>query len=87
MRALVLISLLALAACKEEVAKAPDPIALTEDALAHYCMMNIAEHPGPKAQIFLAGLPDPIFFAQVRDALSYLNSAEQDGLSGGFLCQ
>ncbi len=84
MRYAVLIAACLLCACKEEVAQAPDPLPLTEETIAHYCMMNIAEHPGPKAQIFLSGLPDPIFFAQVRDALSYLNSAEQDGYVAAF---
>ena len=77
--ALPLLVLLALPACKEETAALPDPVPLSAETIAHYCMMNIAEHPGPKAQIFLSGLPDPIFFAQVRDAFTYLASAEQDG--------
>ena len=75
----LIVSLLLLSACKEDVAEAPDPVSLTAETVAHYCMMNIAEHPGPKAQIFLSGLPDPVFFAQVRDAFTYLASAEQDG--------
>ncbi|MCK0150461.1 nitrous oxide reductase accessory protein NosL [Marivita sp. S6314] len=75
----VLIPLLALTACKEDLAEAPDPMPLTAENVAHYCMMNISEHPGPKAQIFLSGMPDPIFFAQVRDAFTYIASAEQDG--------
>ncbi|WP_300054970.1 nitrous oxide reductase accessory protein NosL [uncultured Roseobacter sp.] len=79
MRYLILIVLLAVTACKEELTELPDPMPLTADNLAHYCMMNISEHPGPKAQIFLIGLPDPIFFAQVRDAFTYVSSAEQDG--------
>lgn len=79
MRLLILMGLVMLAACKEELAQAPDPVPLTADNLAHYCMMNISEHPGPKAQIFLSGLPDPIFFAQVRDAFTYIASAEQEG--------
>ncbi|WP_187428097.1 Copper-binding lipoprotein NosL [Roseobacter fucihabitans] len=79
MRTLILLCALALTACKEDIAEAPDPMPLTAENLAHYCMMNISEHPGPKAQIFLSGLPDPIFFAQVRDAFTYIASAEQDG--------
>ncbi|ABG31180.1 copper resistance protein CopZ [Roseobacter denitrificans] len=79
MKKLLLLSALLLIACKEELAEAPDPMPLTAENVAHYCMMNISEHPGPKAQIFLSGVPDPIFFAQVRDAFTYLASAEQDG--------
>ncbi|WP_432817453.1 FAD:protein FMN transferase [Sulfitobacter sp. JB4-11] len=79
MRFVLMMGLLMLAACKEELADAPDPVSLTAENVAHYCMMNISEHPGPKAQIFLSGLPEPIFFAQVRDAFTYIASAEQEG--------
>jgi copper chaperone NosL len=79
MRFVLMMGLLMLAACKEELADAPDPVSLTAENVAHYCMMNISEHPGPKAQIFLSGMPESIFFAQVRDAFTYIASAEQDG--------
>ncbi|WP_282610948.1 nitrous oxide reductase accessory protein NosL [Pelagibius sp. Alg239-R121] len=74
----VLLAPIALAACREEVAVIPDPVALTENALSHYCQMWVADHGGPKAQIHLEGLSEPIFFAQVRDALAYLHSPERD---------
>ncbi|WP_136656785.1 nitrous oxide reductase accessory protein NosL [Nitratireductor sp. XY-223] len=67
-----------LAACSEEKAAAPDPVPLTEAALSHYCQMYVAEHGGPKAQIHLEGYPAPLFFAQVRDAIAYLRSAERE---------
>ncbi len=76
--ALPLLALLALPACREEAAVLPEPVALTENALSYYCQMWIADHGGPKAQIHLEGMPEPIFFAQVRDALAYLNSPERD---------
>ncbi len=82
MRRHLLLSLLlapfALAGCRDEVAQIPDPVPLTETALSHYCQMWIADHGGPKAQIHLEGMPEPIFFAQVRDALAYLQSPERD---------
>ena len=61
MKHLILIPLLALSACKEEVSVIPDPIPLTEEALSHFCQMNISEHGGPKGQIHLAGLDQPHF--------------------------
>lgn len=67
-----------LAACKEDAAQAPDPVTMTSDALSHFCMMQVDNHPGPKAQIHLKGLPDPIFFAQMRDALAYVKGPERD---------
>jgi copper chaperone NosL len=78
MKRLALIALVALAACKEEVAEAPDPVDLTPDALSFFCQMNIAEHGGPKGQIHLEGYPAPLFFAQVRDMVAYLKSPERD---------
>ena len=75
-RALIL-AIFALAACDEEAAEAPPPVMLTQDALGHFCQMELIEHPGPKAQIHLEGLPVPLFFAQVRDAVAYLHQPER----------
>lgn len=68
---------LALSACKEEVAERPLPVTMTAEAVGHYCQMDLLEHPGPKAQVHLAGLPDPLFFSQVRDAIAYQRMPEQ----------
>lgn len=77
--AIVLLSALATAGCREDVAKLvlPEPIALTEEAAGHYCQMVILEHQGPKAQVHLAGYSAPLWFSQVRDGLVYLKSPEQ----------
>lgn len=74
----ILLAVLLLAACQEEEARIPDPAPMTQAAVSHYCMMQLDQMPGPKAQIHLAGLPDPIFFAQVRDALAYVKGPERD---------
>lgn len=76
-RSLLLLVPLVLAACREEVA-VPDPVSLSEDALSHFCQMNVAEHGGPKGQVHLEGLPAPIYFAQVRDMVAYLKAPERD---------
>lgn len=55
----------------------PGPVAMTEEAVGHYCSMNILEHEGPKAQIHLKGIEHPIWFSQVRDAVAYLRSPEE----------
>ncbi len=68
---------LLLAACGEEEAQIPDPIPLTAEVASHYCLMQVDAHGGPKAQIHLEGLPDPIFFAQARDGLAYLKGSER----------
>lgn len=76
--ALLAIPLALLAACKEDdLAGQPLPVAMTQDALGHYCQMELAEHPGPKAQVHLAGAEAPLFFSQVRDAISYQRMPEQ----------
>ena len=78
--ALILALGLALAACKEEVVQDTSPIELTAETLGHFCQMNLLEHPGPKAQVHLDGLPGaPLFFSQVRDVVSYLRMPEKDG--------
>jgi len=69
---------LLLAACKEDVAVTPDPVAMTDEALGYFCQMNVSEHDGPKGQIHLAGHPQPLFFGQVRDVVAYLKGPERE---------
>lgn len=77
-RALILALCLGLAACKEEVAQDTTPVELTAETLGHFCQMNLLEHPGPKAQVHLEGMPGtPLFFSQVRDAIAYGRLPEQ----------
>ena len=79
MLAAALLPLLLVAGCNEQdAAIAPAPVALSEEAVGHYCQMIVLEHPGPKAQVHLAGNPAPLFFTQVRDALAYRRLPEQD---------
>ena len=78
MKYLLLAALVVLTACKEEIAEATAASQLNEESLSYFCQMNIAEHGGPKGQIFLAGHPQPLFFAQVRDLVAYIKSPERD---------
>ena len=71
------LALLLLAGCGEEEAALPGPVRLTAEAVGHYCMMTVLDHEGPKAQIHLDGIPEPIFFTQVRDALAYAKGPER----------
>ena len=76
--ALVLALSLTLSACKEDAAQDLTPVEMTAETLGHFCQMNLLEHPGPKAQIHLEGLPGvPLYFSQVRDALAYQRMPEQ----------
>lgn len=75
---ILLVACLALAACQQQSAEVPPlPVTMTEDALGHYCQMHLLEHPGPKAQVHLAGVAEPLFFSQVRDAIAYQRMPEQ----------
>lgn len=77
-RPVLFVAMLALlSACKEEVAQNTAPQDMTPETLGHYCQMNLLEHPGPKAQVFLEGNPAPLFFSQVRDAIAYMRGPEQ----------
>lgn len=75
--ALFVAALALLSACKEEVPESTTPQDMTPETLGHYCQMNLLEHPGPKAQVFLEGNAAPLFFSQVRDAIAYMRGPEQ----------
>ncbi|MFC3874400.1 nitrous oxide reductase accessory protein NosL [Neisseria musculi] len=70
---------LALAACgakPESSPPAPQPI--TERSVGHYCTMNLSEHVGPKAQIFLNGKPDkPVWFSTIKQMFGYTKLPEE----------
>ena len=76
MRPLPLALLVLLAACRTGT-ETPQPVAMTEESLGHYCQMNLLEHPGPKAQVHLKDMLGPLFFSQVRDAIAYQRMPEQ----------
>lgn len=68
-----------LLACEEtpRLTAVPQAKTLTADAIGHYCNMGLLEHQGPKAQIHLQQIDDPLWFSQVRDAIAYLRSPEE----------
>jgi len=76
---LPLCAMVALAACREDGPALPAPVPMTAAAVGYYCQMDLLEHPGPKAQVHLLGLTDPLFFSQVRDAVAYRRMPEQSG--------
>jgi copper chaperone NosL len=78
LRALLLLLVLPLTACGEdEKAAAPQPIEPGRSDVGYYCGMTIVDHPGPKAQIFLAGRDQPLWFTQVRDAIAFTRLPEE----------
>ncbi len=63
---------LAFAGCNEKpAAKIPPPHRMTAEDIGHYCGMNVLEHPGPKGQISVASLIQPVWFSSVRDTLAF----------------
>ena len=78
MRLLMMLALLAVTACKEDLVQDTSPLPFTVEAIGHFCQMNLFEHEGPKAQAHLAGLSRmPLFFSQVRDVVAYMRLPEQ----------
>ena len=68
----ILIISLAFSACSDEnYAITPRPKQLTEEASGYYCGMIVKNHMGPKAQIYLKGSDEPLWFVSVRDAISF----------------
>ena len=59
------------AACDENEAPPPPPAELTRAAVGHYCGMIVADHAGPKGQVFIEGSGEPLWFSSVRDAIAF----------------
>jgi copper chaperone NosL len=71
-RRAVLTGLVSLAACKpDKQTAAPLPREITGASSGQFCGMSLSEHAGPKGQIFVRELPDPYWFATVRDAFAF----------------
>jgi copper chaperone NosL len=68
-----LIGVMMLAACNraDTEANAPPPREVTDASAAEFCGMNLTEHSGPKAQIFVHDIPKPYWFSTVRDAFAF----------------
>ncbi|MDO4907575.1 nitrous oxide reductase accessory protein NosL [Neisseria sp.] len=70
---------LLLAACGSGPEAAPPaPQQITDEAVGHYCTMNLSEHVGPKAQIFLNGRPEkPVWFSTIKQMFGYTRLPEE----------
>ncbi|WP_281785475.1 nitrous oxide reductase accessory protein NosL [Uruburuella suis] len=69
-----------LAACggNSETAPPPAPQAISDAAVGHYCTMNLSEHTGPKAQLFINGKPDkPVWFSTINQMFGYTKLPEE----------
>jgi copper chaperone NosL len=68
--ALAVLVALSLSACKEEAAK-PNPQTLTDEAIGRYCGMMLTEHEGPKGQVYIQGISEPLWFSSARDVVAF----------------
>ena len=71
----LLLGLVLLAAgCKrgDTAAAAPRPRETTDRSTSQFCGMSLTEMGGPKAQVFVRGIPDPYWFGSVRDMFAFL---------------
>ena len=69
----VLVGAILLTGClKDERVELPPPGKLTIESSGYFCGMEVASHPGPKAQMHLIGKSEPIWFSAVRDMFGYL---------------
>lgn len=75
--AMALLSMLFAGCDEEDQAKAPPPQELTREASGHYCGMIVADHPGPKAQVYLKRNEEPVWFTSVRDAVVFTMLPEE----------
>ena len=55
----------------------PQAIDLNADEVGYYMQMIVADHAGPKAQLWLDDQTKPIWFVDVRDAINFKRSPEE----------
>jgi len=75
--AILFAALLATGCEDKQQADMPAPYALTAEAMGRYCGMDVLEHEGPKGQIILKQIPEPIWFSSARDTLAFTMLPEE----------
>ncbi|WP_454674787.1 nitrous oxide reductase accessory protein NosL [Achromobacter pestifer] len=70
---LSLAALIAVTACGDNRGSTPPPPpqSVTQQSVGHYCGMALADHAGPKGQIFIQGRPDPVWFSSIKQVFAY----------------
>ena len=77
-RAILLVAILALGACDQrDKAEMPPPAPYDAQATAHFCGMTLAEHAGPKGQIWIADQAGPYWFTSIHDTIAFTLLAEE----------
>ncbi|MCZ7559574.1 MAG: nitrous oxide reductase accessory protein NosL [Burkholderiaceae bacterium] len=75
----VIVALAAVAGCdrRTDERSRPSPSEVLAEATGYYCGMRLAEHEGPKGQVYLASRSEPIWFSSVRDTIAFLRAPEE----------
>ena len=75
----VVLAVAAVAGCDRRSAERsrPSPSEVLAEATGYYCGMRLAEHEGPKGQVYLASRSEPIWFSSVRDTIAFLRAPEE----------
>lgn len=74
MKKISIVLALLLGACSSasENEPVPAPQTVTEHSKGYYCTMNLAEHTGPKGQVFLRSKPsEPVWFSTVNQVFAF----------------
>lgn len=79
--AILVIGLLAVGCDQNQAAQVPPPQEPGPEAVGTICRMALAEHGGPKGQVFLTRQDRPLWFSSVRDTFTWL--LVEDGPGGG----
>lgn len=68
---------LLLACSADQVEIKLEPVELTREDTGYFCGMIVADHRGPKAQVILEGLGEPLWFTSARDGIAFLRLPEE----------
>lgn len=77
--AVAMLAMFMLSSCEKSAPATPPPTPaeVSDIASGHYCGMQLTDHDGPKGQVFVIGVPDPIWFSSVRDTIAFLRLPEE----------
>lgn len=75
---IALCSLFLVACGNDTKVEAPKAQLLNEESIGHYCSMNLNEHVGPKAQLYIKSRADkPYWFSTVKQMLMFRQLPEE----------
>lgn len=79
MKIFLLLGIILVSSCSgnSAIKEKPKPSKLVGNEVGYYMMMIVADHAGPKAQLWLDDQQKPIWFVDVRDAIKYTRSPEE----------